>query len=124
MTIKLDPELVKEFLQEAHELLESLSRQLFVIEEAAKENGPWLNPLPEVFRALHTLKGMSSMFGYADVSEVAHSLEDLVEKLQSTRPDPRTDLIDLLFDGVELIEKRLRMDVITTQHDATAASEN
>src|SRR5262245_27516774 len=115
MAIKLDAELIKEFLQEAHEWLETISRQLFVMEEAAKQGGSWLASLPELFRATHTLKGLSAMFGYADVAEIAHGLEDLIERLQDTQPTARSDVIDLLFDGVELIDQRLRIDVVSSE---------
>ena len=35
----------------------------------------------EVFRGVHTLKGIAGMFGYSELSEVAHQLEDLLDQV-------------------------------------------
>ena len=75
----------EEFLAEAQEIIESLSRDLLLLDQAQKEHGPELDQttselINEVFRGVHTLKGIAGMFGYARLGEVSHALEDLLDQ--------------------------------------------
>jgi chemosensory pili system protein ChpA (sensor histidine kinase/response regulator) len=78
---EVDPELVSIFLGEADELMESLDRQFNTLEKdpGAKE------PLAEVARALHTLKGGARMAGQEGLGTVAHKLETLIEHVSQGR---------------------------------------
>ena len=59
-----------EFLAEAQEIIESLSRDLLLLDQAQKESGGDPDLVNEVFRAVHTLKGIAGMFGYGRLGEV------------------------------------------------------
>ena len=41
-----------------------------------------LDVLNELFRAAHTLKGMSATMGYNLISQLTHRMESLLEKLK------------------------------------------
>jgi len=77
----VDPELVAIFLGEADELMEQLDRQFAALERDAGST----EPLAEVARALHTLKGGARMAGHDDVGTVAHKLESLIEHVAQGR---------------------------------------
>ena len=96
----------QEFLAEANELIEALSRNLLLLDEANKSTGT-TDPkvVNEIFRAAHTLKGISGMFGYEDVGVVAHVLEDLLDDLRLGRMQLSQGLLDVLFDGVEVFQR-------------------
>ena len=70
----------QEFLAETQELVEALSRDLLLLDEAYHRNER-IDPalINEIFRSVHTLKGIAGMFGYRHVGAVAHALEDLLE---------------------------------------------
>ena len=79
----------QEFLAEAQELVEALSRDLLFLDEA-HHRGERIDPalINEIFRSVHTLKGIAGMFGYKHVGAVAHALEDLLGRF-AAGPHPR-----------------------------------
>jgi chemosensory pili system protein ChpA (sensor histidine kinase/response regulator) len=77
----VDPELVAIFLGEADELMEQLDRQFDQLERDAGAQ----EPLAEIARALHTLKGGARMAGHDGIGTVAHTLETLIEHVAQGR---------------------------------------
>src|SRR5262245_66264085 len=72
----------REFVSEAEELLERMRDDLSVLAEAeaaGREAPP--ATVNQLFRSAHTLKGSAGMFGYAQLAELAHHLEDVLERL-------------------------------------------
>lgn len=101
----------QEFLAEAQELVEALSRDLLLLDEAHQREeriDPGL--INEIFRSVHTLKGIAGMFGYKHVGAVAHALEDLLDDLRLGRTMLGQELLDALFDSVERFQKLLVLD--------------
>jgi two-component system chemotaxis sensor kinase CheA len=66
--------------------------------------------LNDIFRAVHTLKGLAGMFGMGNLSNLAHTLENLLDDLRLGRMDISHDTLDVLFDGVERIQRILASD--------------
>jgi two-component system chemotaxis sensor kinase CheA len=101
----------QEFLAEAQELVEALSRDLLLLDEAHHRDEP-IEPslINEIFRSVHTLKGIAGMFGYRHVGAVAHALEDLLDDLRLGRATLRQGLLDALFDSVERFQRLLALD--------------
>mgnify|MGYP001828933785 FL=1 len=64
----------------------------------------------EIFRSVHTLKGIAGMFGYRHVGAVAHALEDLLDDLRLGRAMLGQELLDVLFDSVERFQRLLALD--------------
>lgn len=77
----VDPELMSVFLAEADELLEALDRQFATLESDARAR----EPLAELARALHTLKGGARMAGLEAIATVSHRLETLLEQVAQGR---------------------------------------
>jgi two-component system chemotaxis sensor kinase CheA len=101
----------QEFLAEAQELVEALSRDLLLLDEAhhrAERIDPGL--INEIFRSVHTLKGIAGMFGYKHVGAVAHALEDLLDDLRLGRTLVGSQLLDVLFDSVERFQRLLALE--------------
>jgi two-component system chemotaxis sensor kinase CheA len=101
----------QEFLAEAQELVEALSRDLLLLDESfhRKERiDPGL--INEIFRSVHTLKGIAGMFGYRHVGAVAHALEDLLDDLRLGRTSVGPRLLDVLFDSVERFQRLLALE--------------
>lgn len=92
-------ETLREFLAESEELLDALHHHLGVIERAPESISP--ETLNALFRAAHTLKGMSGVMGLAAVSDLAHSLEDVMDRLRMGKLAMSRGLLDILVDGVE-----------------------
>jgi len=101
----------QEFLAEAQELVEALSRDLLLLDEAhQRAERPDSSLINEIFRSVHTLKGIAGMFGYKHVGTIAHALEDLLDDLRLGRTDIGDPLLDVLFDSVERFQRLLALD--------------
>ena len=89
----------EEFTSEAEELLDTLSRDLVEFESQGQNVRPEL--VNKIFREVHSLKGLAGMLGFADISELSHSLEDMLDRLRMGKIGFSKELIDLLFDAVD-----------------------
>jgi len=92
-----------EFLSEAQELVENLSRNLLSLEQG-RAGGGRIDPeyLNEAFRSVHTLKSLSGLFGDKHMSQLSHRLEDLLDDLRLGRQQLSDAVLDLLFTSVDV----------------------
>jgi two-component system, chemotaxis family, sensor kinase CheA len=93
----------EEFTSEAEELLDTLSRDLVDFEAQGKNVRPEL--VNKIFREVHSLKGLAGMLGFGDISELSHSLEDMLDKLRMGKIEISKDLIDLLYDSIDSLNR-------------------
>jgi two-component system chemotaxis sensor kinase CheA len=94
-----------EFVIEAEELLESMGDRLTALEKDAEEGNVDPGMVNDFFRSMHTLKGLSGMLGLKNVSDLSHSLENLMDMLRMGKIDFRHGALDALFSGVEILSR-------------------
>jgi two-component system, chemotaxis family, sensor kinase CheA len=87
-------EIFESYLVEAREILDHLSQDLLALEKAPSD----VNVLNNIFRAMHTLKGTSSFLGFSQIAELAHTSEDLLNKLRKGDCAATSEIIDVLID--------------------------
>ena len=58
-----------------------------------------------LFRSIHTLKGMAGTMGYANLADLAHRAENLLDGLRAGKLLPGPDLLELLFRTVDALEE-------------------
>src|SRR5260370_16160652 len=92
-----------DFTGEAEELLESLSRDLADFEAQGAGVRPEL--INKIFRDVHSLKGLAGMLGFTAISELAHALEDTLDRLRMGKIAIGKQLIDLLYDAVDPLDR-------------------
>lgn len=97
----------EEFLAESQEIIESLSRDLLLLDHGQKEGKPDPDLVNAVFRGVHTLKGIAGMFGQVALSETAHDLEDLLDQLRLAKVQLSQEALDVLFEGIEVLQRLL-----------------
>lgn len=85
------------FIDESTEHLEALYKQLLELEKSPEDK----TIIDEIFRAAHTLKGMSATMGYMDVANLTHKLENIFDGIRYDKIVVQTDMIDILFDAVD-----------------------
>ncbi|HEX9162118.1 MAG TPA: chemotaxis protein CheA [Thermoanaerobaculia bacterium] len=95
----------QEFTGEAEELLDSLSRDLAELESQGKDVRPEL--VNKIFRSVHSLKGLAGMLGFSGIAELSHNLEDMLDKLRMGKIAIDRDLVDLLYDSVDSLNRLL-----------------
>jgi len=88
-------DLLESFLADSVEHLEGIEPLLLQLESAPAADREGLTN--RVFRAAHSIKGSSGMFGFTQIYELSHKTEWLLEFLRSGKIDPSSDLIDLLL---------------------------
>jgi two-component system chemotaxis sensor kinase CheA len=109
----------EEFFSEAHEIIEGLSRDLLQL-DSSRGKGP-VDPelVNNIFRAVHTLKGLAGLFGAARMSALSHELENVLDDLRLGKIELTQSALDLLFRGVTIygrilaVEKGLRNDPLS-----------
>ncbi len=87
-------EIFESYLVEAREILDHLSQDLLVLEKAPSD----VNVLNNIFREMHTLKGTSSFLGFSQIAELAHTSEDLLNKLRKGDYAATIEIIDVLIE--------------------------
>jgi two-component system chemotaxis sensor kinase CheA len=92
----------EEFFSEAQEIVDGLSRDLLSLDDVCRRGGSDAELVNDVFRAVHTLKGLSGLFGAAMMSGLSHELENLLDDLRLGRIELTPQVLDLLFQSVEL----------------------
>jgi len=112
---------LKEFLSEAQELVETLSRNLLDIDAALKNGEPDPDMINEAFRGWHTLKGLSSTFGAESLATLAHEEENLLDEVRMGRVELTPETLDALLERVETAIRALA--AIDATGDVAAAAE-
>jgi two-component system chemotaxis sensor kinase CheA len=91
------------FIEETRDQLQVVNSVLLNLEE----NGFNDEKMNEAFRVVHTIKGSAGVIGVAHISELAHIMEDLFDILRKRKEVPEKSMIQVLFTGVDKIEKML-----------------
>jgi two-component system chemotaxis sensor kinase CheA len=75
------------------------------IERSTDEDAIPPETINDVFRSMHTLKGLSGMLGLTGISDLSHSLENLLDKVRLGKVKLHQGTLDALYAGVELLSK-------------------
>ena len=91
------------FFAEANELLDNLEEQLL----ALSDNNGDPETIAAVFRAMHTIKGSSAMFGFNEISTFTHEAESAMDQVRNGIIPVTPELIDLLLKARDHIRSLL-----------------
>ena len=99
----LDDSILEEFLVDSHEGLDRLDRDFITLEHdpASPE------ALASAFRALHTIKGTCSFFGFRRLERVAHAGEALLAKLRAGSLALTPEITEALLAVVDGVRRLL-----------------
>jgi len=98
-----------EFLSEAQEIVETLSRNLLDLDTSVRAGSADPGLVNEAFRAVHTLKGLAGLFGAGRLGHLSHRLEDLLDDLRLGRMTLAPEVLDVLFSAVDAYARLLAM---------------
>src|SRR5438477_11215064 len=99
---------LQEFLSEAQEIVEALARDLLQLDEQRAQNRSDPETVNDAFRAVHSLKGLSGLFGVARMVNLSHNLENLLDGLRLGRVQLTPAILDLLFEAVEVYQRLIK----------------
>lgn len=97
---------IKDFLAESEEILEQLNLDLVTLGDAIERGGE-VDPglLNTIFRGAHSFKGISGMFGFDDLCELCHHMENLLDSLRLGKVPLSENLIETLFALLEVLTR-------------------
>lgn len=91
------------FFEEAAEHLASMESLLLGLEV----NAPSLDDLNAIFRAAHSIKGGSGTFGFNDMTEVTHILENLLDRLRKQELQLTDEMVNVFLEAGDVIRMQL-----------------
>lgn len=100
-------ELIGLFLEECTENIDLLENGLLRISEEASDDGSNLELLNEIFRAAHSIKGGGATFGFANLSQLTHHMETLLDAMRSGNHHIVDEEVDLLLQAVDVLRDLL-----------------
>jgi two-component system chemotaxis sensor kinase CheA len=107
------------FAVESAEHLQSMNEALLGLEKDPK-NSETINVM---FRAAHTLKGMSATMGYSNIKELTHNMENLMDRVRKNELTLDSSSIDLLFECLDVLEKMVENPEKSSEFDVSALIE-
>src|SRR5215212_6185759 len=95
------------FLSESREHVSTINHLLLSLEA-----DPGSRQVVEgVFRAVHTIKGMSATMGYRSVADLSHEMENLLDRIRHGKAQATPETIDLLFAACDALERAIELAV-------------
>jgi len=88
------------FAAEAHDYLQALNEDLLTLETNPNDR----NALDEMFRAAHSLKGMSSTMGYQALADFTHQMENVLDSLRGGKLVVTENVVNTLFTALDSLE--------------------
>jgi len=92
------------FLTESQEQLLEINNALLDLERGESDAS-----VARLFRAVHSMKGMSAAMGYNSVAELSHEMETLFDKLRTGALVVTPVIVDTLFAGADALEQAVSM---------------
>ena len=105
------------FLTESQEHLSAINHALLELERAPDS----AEPVNALFRAVHTIKGMSATMGYVQVAELAHELETLLDTLRTGAIGVNPEITDALFTAADTLEVAVGLSVANREAEIDVA---
>lgn len=91
------------FLTESREHLSAMNHALLALESSPQAS----EPVGAIFRAVHTVKGMSATMGYRAVTELAHEMENVLDRVRRGELAVTPDVMELLFHAADALEQAI-----------------
>ena len=96
------------FLAEAEEHLRSANAQLVALDELVRRGTPGHRQVRELYRSMHTIKGLAGMVGVEPIVAISHALETVLRTADRAGGRLPHETLDLLQRGVRAVEARVR----------------
>ncbi len=101
-----DPELLKDFIEEAKEHLASIELNMITLEADPGDAGV----INDIFRPFHSIKGVAGFLNLKQIHELAHEVENYLDQARSGKLFITNTAIDVVLSAVDVL-KSLLMDL-------------
>jgi two-component system chemotaxis sensor kinase CheA len=94
-----DAELLADFILEAREHLKNGEQCLLALEKNPSD----IDPIREMFRGFHTIKGLASFLALTEVHDVCHEIESLLDLARNSKLTITPEIVDALLEGADYV---------------------
>ncbi len=98
------------YIDGSRENLDTMDKMLLSLEQ----NPGNLDAIEEIFRAAHTLKGMSATMGFEKIAHLTHEMENILDKLRSRKIEVSAAVIDLIFETFDVLRTLVNDSIEST----------
>ncbi|WP_415035103.1 chemotaxis protein CheW [Azonexus sp.] len=91
------------FFEESEEHLATMESLLLALDVAQPDS----EQLNAIFRAAHSIKGSAGTFGFTDLAEVTHVLENVLDRIRKGQLALRTDMVDVFLKAGDVLRGML-----------------
>lgn len=102
---KRSSEALKEFISETEEIVEAINLDLVTLAERLDSGEYDPDLINGIFRGAHSIKGLAGMFGFDDLSQLAHRVENLLDQLRLGKVPFNQLTVDTLFNSLETLTR-------------------
>jgi len=108
----------KDFIVEAEELVEEAGRLLLEVQETYSSG---INPdtINALFRTIHTVKGISGLFGFKYIADFSHAFESLLDDVRMGRVEVSEEVARFLFSNIDLLKQMIEGIEEEKEHDVS-----
>ncbi len=85
------------FFDESAEYLQQLNENVLLLEESPEDE----EIINAVFRAAHSVKGMSATMGFNRLTDLTHKIENILAKVRNKEMNINERIIDIIFAGLD-----------------------
>ncbi|RMH05937.1 MAG: chemotaxis protein CheA [Nitrospirae bacterium] len=109
------------FFDESSEHVETIESGLLELEQRADD----FDLLNRIFRAAHSMKGNAGMFGFTAISQLTHTMENVLDRLRNGEMRATRSIIDVLLQALDSLKALLEeaRGQGTADHEAIHAVE-
>jgi two-component system, chemotaxis family, sensor kinase CheA len=93
-----DMDVLTSFIAEAQDHLENIEDKILSLEKDLRDD-----TVNDIFRSMHTIKGVSSFIGLRRIKTLSHQMETVLDDLRKGTITVVSELIDTLLEGVDLL---------------------
>lgn len=95
-----DPDLLKDFLEEAKEHLSSIELNILALETNPGDQ----EAINAIFRPFHSIKGVAGFLNLKDIHHLTHEVENLLDDARSNKLQITDDVIDIILKAVDVLK--------------------
>ena len=112
-----DPELIRDFVLESSEHLESIESQVLTLDRDATN----MEAIHSVFRSFHTIKGIAGFLGFDVIQHLTHEVETVLDLARNSKLAVTATVIDVVLESKDYVSKWLKyLDASATGTKLTA----
>ncbi len=100
----MNNEFIEKYIEDASELVDNLELKLLEIETSSNSQ----DSVDEVFRIMHTLKGVSAMYGYFNIEKLTHRLETVFDYIREDKLNLDKEIVINSLKSIDVLKNLLR----------------